>query len=222
MYAQDNQGYCPPGADDLYTTNLHRWHGSRLSSVLGTPASRFTFDGNPGSPLRPYLQNGAVKACPTFMDLVTDGAETNSGGYGYNGDYIGSSTADSAAANNYQVPAKLTQIQRPAEKICFADVATTVYYDSGGNPVTGLFEESFVYPPVAFYWWGAPPTQGTWNYNPSMHFRHRNREASVAWLDGHVTSEPFGWSYPGSDFEKANIGWMLPANDTKNVLFRRD
>ena len=47
MYQNDNRGYWPPGADDGYTNNLHRWHGSRGSAL---PASGGIITA--GSPIR--------------------------------------------------------------------------------------------------------------------------------------------------------------------------
>jgi len=227
MYANDNRGYLPPAADDIAYPgpNLHRWHGSRASAAPGDPNSRFRFEGYPDhpnapeSPLRPYLQAGEAKACPVFQDLAFEGSETGSGGYGYNYDYIGSSVAVSSAPDNYKIPAKLTQIRNAASKIMFADVASPTYYD-GSTTHFGIYEESFVYPPVSYYS-GFP-----WNPSPSMHFRHRDH-ASVGWADGHVSSERMEWTlevgdprnWSGIDYAGFKIGWFGPQDES---LFKRD
>ena len=223
MYSNDNRDYFPPAADDMAypSPNLHRWHGSRQTATAGAAGSAFRFEGYAGdanapeSPLRPYLQTGRIKACPAFMDIAAEGGETGSGGYGYNYDYIGSSTAVSLAADASKIPAKASEIRRPTEKIMFADVASPTFWD-GSTTHTAIYEESFVYPPVSYY--GGYP----WNPTPSMHFRHRDR-ACVGWVDGHVTSEAMEWSMPtpnwsGVDYAAMKIGWFGPHDET---LFAR-
>jgi len=76
-----------------------------------------------------------------------------------------------------------------------------------------LIEYSFVEPPVA----GGVPS------SPSIHFRHRNK-ANIAWADGHVTTEPFVWTYPtpnafGGDNKLAHLGFIGPKD---NSLYQRD
>lgn len=223
MYTNENKGFWPPAADDLWTNNLHRWHGSRLNTTYGDPNSVFKFTGYAGHPEAPasvllsYLVNGNVKACPTFLDLGTGGAEAGSGGYGYNAEYIGASTSATPTdfANCYKTPAKATQIKNTSEKIAFSDVAAIECW-TGSGTVTGVFEESFVYPPLMYYSTDGV-TVSSWPANPSMHFRHRG-QASVAWADGHVTSEAYSWSN-GANFEKMKIGWFGPKD---NKLFQRN
>lgn len=219
MYWNDNRGYWPAAAygDVVFAkSNLHRWFGTR--AVDGQPWN-FT-----GSPLYPYLKTDRIKSCPSFDPTMTDtdksGFEVNGGGYGYNQVYLGSAIAADESAWNYTVPAthapaKQNMIKRTSEKIAFADVAFA-------NP--GLIEYAFVEPPVTS--WGAS--------TPSMHFRHRDK-ASIAWADGHVTAEPFGWTlsksdpanYLGVDFDLIKIGWPGKKPDAaaplsvKNVLYRR-
>lgn len=232
MYVNDNRGYFPPGADDIGAptyANLHRWHGSRLSATPTNPGYAFKFEGYagypaaPASPLWQYLQAGQIKACPVFIDQAEQGAETGSGGYGYNYDFIGSSAAISTDPLAYQVPAKVVQVKDSVSKILFADVACATFYD-GSATGQGLYEESFVYPPVSYYAWGG--TLYSWNPTPSMHFRHRGF-ASVAWADGHVTSERFEWTmdkndlnnYAGIDYARYKIGWFGPHDET--LFYRR-
>ena len=232
MYANDNRGYFPPGADDIGApnySNLHRWHGSRISTNPTNPGYSFKFEGytgNPGapaSPLWPYLQAGQIKACPVFIDLAERGAEAGSGGYGYNYEFIGSSAAVSTDPMGYQVPAKVVQVNDSTAKILFADVASATFWD-GSATGKGIYEESFVYPPVSYYAWGN--ALYPWNPIPSMHFRHHGF-ASVAWADGHVTSEKFEWTmdandpsnYAGVDYALYKIGWFGPHDET--LFYRR-
>lgn len=224
MYANDNRGFFPPGGDDIGPgdSNLHRWHGSRASALPGDPSSHFKFEGygtpaSPESPLRPFLQSDGVKACPAFLSLASEGAETGSGGYGYNYDFIGSSAAVSTDIYGYRTPAKVVQVLRPSEKILFADVASLSYWD-GTTTHSGLYEESFVYPPTSYYAWNG--ALFPWNPSPSMHFRHRDR-ASIAWADGHATSEKMEWSVNvfGTDYGALKFGWFGPHDET---LFARN
>jgi prepilin-type N-terminal cleavage/methylation domain-containing protein/prepilin-type processing-associated H-X9-DG protein len=230
MYQNDNRGYWPAGADDIFTNQLHRWHGSRGSATSGAPTYAFKFEGYPSvpaatpSPLWTYLRTDQIKACPAFLDVAQSGAETGSGGYGYNNDFIGSSTAVSADASASATPAKASQIRNASEKIAFSDVAACAV-SVAGVTVFGIFEDSFVYSPVSYYFWGEA---GPFPYNPAttMHFRHRSR-ASVAWADGHVSSERMEWTLAASDdtnffhadFAKFGIGWFGPKDAS---LFRRD
>ena len=227
MYANDNRGYLPPAAVDIGypEANLHRWHGSRASATPNAPDSAFRFEGYPGnanapeSPLRPYLQADQAKACPAFLDLASRGADTGSGGYGYNYDFIGSSVAVSTDALAYKIPAKLSQIKNAAEKVIFSDVASPTFWD-GSTTSVGIYEESFVYPPVSYYSFGG--VLNRWNPSPSMHFRHRDR-ASVAWGDGHVTSQKMEWtmsvSHPNNwsqvDYGAMKLGWFGPQDEAR-------
>lgn len=226
MYSNDNRGYFPPAADDMGwpEPNLHRWHGSRASSAPNAPDAVFRFEGYAGnpsapeSPLRQYLQAGQIKACPVFIDIAAAGAEAGSGGYGYNYDYIGGSSAVSIDPTAYKVPAKATQVARPTQKVMFADVASPTFWD-GSTTHMGIYEESFVYPPVSYYAYGA--TLYSWRPSPSMHFRHREH-ATVGWADGHVTSEKMEWSMPlsdpsnwaGIDYLGMKLGWFGPRDES--------
>jgi prepilin-type processing-associated H-X9-DG protein/prepilin-type N-terminal cleavage/methylation domain-containing protein len=198
-YAQDNRGHYPPAHVDFTTRNLHRWHGTRQQA-----SQPFAFA---TSPLKAFLQLPAIKTCPAF-EPAQPGFEASAGGYGYNNHYIGSSTGElgfTPAAVN--LPAKQNMVKNPAGKIVFADSAMAV--GAGGGV---LIEYSFLEPPVTPF--------GT--TSPSIHFRHRGR-ANVAWADAHVSSEPFGWTYPvniyGADNAAARLGFFGPAD---NRLFQRE
>jgi prepilin-type processing-associated H-X9-DG protein len=173
---------------------------------------------------------GAIRACPNFVPDVTSGPlafEASAGGYGYNSNYIGSSsdipwiqtgmmnptTWEQFVGN---VPAKMNMILHGSSKIAFADAAM-------GQSGNQLIEYSFVEPPTLF-WYVDPilgPVYGA--SSPSIHFRHRNR-ANIAWADGHVTSELFSWTYPGVNVYGANnlllnLGYFGPHD---NTLFQRN
>ncbi len=205
-YGQANRGYWPPAHVDLLTKNLRRWHGTRTST-----AAPFQFSQD--APLVPYLQDGQVKECPTF-EREKAGFEAASGGYGYNNHYLGSSQAEPALASLAlgpaewdrrvgNVPARMAAVLRPAQKVAFADAAMAT---------PELIEYSFLEPPTTA--WG--PT------SPSIHFRHGEQRASVAWADGHVTAEHFKWTYPsnayGADNAAKRLGFFGGKN---NATFQR-
>jgi len=199
-YAQDNAGQYPPAHVGLTTTNLHRWHGTRTST-----AAAFDFT---GSPLYAYLKMDRLKQCPDFEPAVA-GFEASAGGYGYNAAYVGSSTGDAGfTADAVNRPAKTAQILRPAEKVVFADVAMATKTGGGFT----LIEYSFV----------EPPTNAFGLTSPSMHFRHKNRTAVIAWADSHVTRETFEWTHGkniyGADNAQADLGFVGPKD---NAWFQR-
>ena len=207
-YIQENQGYWPPADLNFITQNLHRWNGTRTNTN-----SPFDFS---GSPLLAYLQTTQIKQCPTFVfNDTTAGFERSAGGYGYNNASLGSSMGVKEMAHlslpilEYErqvvnTPAKMNMIQRPSEKIAFADAAIA-------NP--NLIEYSFVESPQ--------DVDGNAS-SPSIHFRHRDR-ANVAWADGHVSSQLFEWTYPvnvyGAKNQPMHLGYFGPHD---NSLFQRD
>lgn len=206
-YSLDNGGYWPPGAFDMSTTNLHRWHGVRVSQ-----SEPFDFS---KSPLYSILRVPAIKMCPTFETIATPGAfEMGTGGYGYNHQFIGSRSSEPAPpmpfiewVHKYEnQPAKITMIHNPSETIAFGDAAMA---HTGG----AIIEYSFVEPPLL---------GGSWPSSPSIHFRHRGM-ANIAWADGHVTAESMDWTYPGNnvygaDNARAQLGFFGPHD---NTLFDR-
>jgi prepilin-type processing-associated H-X9-DG protein/prepilin-type N-terminal cleavage/methylation domain-containing protein len=205
LYMQEQKSYWPPAHVFYYTQNNSRWHGSRSNGSQ-------SFDFN-GSPLFKYLQTGRIKDCPSFE--FTPGYEAACGGYGYNNYTIGSSQGVPAFAALMlgplqwdeqvgNVPAKQSQVRRPAEKVAYSDAAMA-------SP--NLIEYSFVEPPM-----------NQWGQNsPSIHFRHRGK-ANIAWADGHVTAELMTWTYDtpniyGASNRAMKLGWFGP---TDNALFMRD
>jgi prepilin-type processing-associated H-X9-DG protein len=215
MYANDHDGYWPPAEADGGTTNLQRWHGSRLD--VNTP---FAFSHAP-SPLKEYLETDQIKACPSLRSTqVMTGFEAGAGGYGYEESFVGSSIESYGPIwplpdDAYARSAKLTQIRRSSAKIAFADTAFGFDWTNG----PGLYEYSFVEAPLSV--WGAQ-----W---PSIHFRHgaKSDRANIGWADGHVTSEPFEWTlatneaanWYGIDFASHHLGWFGPHD---NSLFQRE
>jgi prepilin-type processing-associated H-X9-DG protein len=208
-YIQENQGNWPPAHLDFLTKNKNRWHGDRAST-----SSPFDFN---TSVLRRFLQTKLIKQCPAF-EPTRAGFEAACGAYGYNNHYLGSNSEDpryvgvplGPAAWDREVgnrPAKANMIRNPSEKLAFADAAIA---DGPGS----IIEYSFLEPPTTTF----GPT------SPSLHFRHAHRTANIAWADGHVTAERFGWTYPGvnvygGDNAKFNLGFFGPRD---NRLFWRD
>jgi prepilin-type processing-associated H-X9-DG protein len=204
LYAMDNDDYYPPGTWDIENGGgLHRWHGTRV-----TTSDLFVFEprpSSPGSPLYPYLITGKIKACPTFKRYYDEPGgpwstafEAGCGGYGYNDDYVGSSRD----IDGGHIPARRHQIKMPSQTIMFSDCA---HWSSGT-----IVAYSFVTPPQ-FVFWGCHST-------PTIHFRH-NGKANVCWCDGHVTSEPMGFTRTPAQ-RAVNIGYVGKWDD--NRLYDRE
>lgn len=212
LYAGESRDFLPPAHLNFITQNLHRWHGTR-------PDINAAFDFS-GSPLLRQLQTPAIKRCPSFAPVEIQPGQAGAfeaacGGYGYNATYLGSSSGVPALASlslptaDYEarvtnVPARLSQVRRPAETVCFADTAIA-------NP--NLIEYSFVEPPQF--------ADGSAVSSPSIHFRHR-KLANIAWLDGHVSAERMSFT-PARNVYRAvnarfNLGFIGPRN---NSLFDR-
>jgi prepilin-type processing-associated H-X9-DG protein len=213
----------PVAQADGLTTNLLRWIGSRP-----TTSDPFDFNRDP-SPLKKYLVNGKISACPSLpQEFSMNSVDTGAGGYGYEENFTGSSLCN--YPNAYTVPpdylgppnsayttsAKITQITRSSAKIIFADTAFAYDMNSG---LVGLYQYAFAEAPLA------PGGYTSW---PSIHFRHNNNKAAnIGWADGHVTTEAFEWTLPvndpsnfiGIDFKAKHLGWFGPHDDT---LFQRN
>lgn len=194
-YAVDNRGFYPPAHCDFVLKNRHRWHGTRATS-----SQPFDFA---GSPLRKYMQAAGIRKCPEFEPAST-GFEASAGGYGYNNHYIGSSTESmNWARGSDNIPARDSMIRNADRKIMFADAAMAISSGSG----FALIEYSFVEPPKTSYG----------QSSPSIHFRHRGK-ASIAWVDGHVTSCEMDWTYPanayGVDNRACRLGFCGPQDNS--------
>lgn len=196
MYAAAH-GTFVPAAADIWSSNLHRWHGAR--SKKGTafePAS---------GPLSDYLdERGAIKKCPSFQSDQPD-FEAGCGGYGYNATGVGSQAYLLGTYHGSSLGMTPEMIAQPASTVMFADAA----YAETKKGITWLIEYSFVEPyllladnrPIEAY----PAT-------PTIHFRHDGL-ANVVWVDGHVTAERLDHSR-NSVLEKHEIGWFGPSDNS--------
>lgn len=187
LYTADHQTYCPFG--DMLT----RWHGGRTS--VSAP-----FDPQKGL-LAEYLgQSRRVGYCPEFTRHVSGAQswEEGSGGYGYNGTYIGGMPGATFEPNR---PAN---VPRPDRTLMFA---TTAFAKS-----EGLQEYASAAPRqwVNSRWELAGPLQ------PSVHFRF-NGKALIAWCDGHVTeetrSDTSSTNFYGGENESTNLGFCGPSEN---------
>jgi len=183
-YAGDFNDHFVPAEPDAFG-NLVRWHGARTSS--SDP-----FDCTKG-PLSPYFGSSKnVKECPGIDQLFDKtGFESGSGGYGYNYAYIGSAIAASGwSVTSLTSTPKISMVRKPSQIVAFSD---TAYYNNGKMIEYSVIEYAAGY------------------MSPTMHFRHHDR-ASVAWVDGHVTTEKMGYTaagyYPLSTGELQKI-WKL-------------
>ncbi|MBE6357887.1 MAG: prepilin-type N-terminal cleavage/methylation domain-containing protein [Lentisphaerae bacterium] len=124
--------------------------------------------------LNDYMGNDEnIRSCPSFVS-IREGGNNGTGGYGYSS-CIGEWNMQDWSGMNH--PAKLSQFDRPTQTIMFADNA----YLSGGQ----LVENISIEPPTWNWFYGQ---SGGSMPDSLMHFRH-NDKTSVAWADGHVSSE---------------------------------
>jgi len=157
MYVQDYDEMYPPfygGADA--SGSSYYWYGKVLPDN--------TVDSQ-GGLLFPYMRNGQVQVCPSWLVAVR--TQALGMGYGYNWYYVGG-TPDPAAPWRWSpVPASQADLKSPAETIVFADSAVKNWAGPG------------VMESVAI----TPPSQASGWYD--VHFRH-NGTANCAFADGHV------------------------------------
>lgn len=203
VYALDNHERFVLAAYQINTSNLDRWHGTRETTGEA-------FNPQQG-PMSEYLgETGQVKRCPSFDDFRDDQPgewtltfEAGCGGYGYNDQYIGGVDDDE--------PAKTSDVKDASATIGFTDAGMLRQQ----NGVPFVIEYSFA---------EAPLNEGGWPATPSLHFRHHNQTASVAWVDGHVSTQQIEWSdnpwggvyLPGADEQemmRLGSGWFGPANN---------
>ncbi|MFH1371263.1 MAG: type II secretion system protein [Planctomycetota bacterium] len=218
-YANDNDGYYVPAAEDLWLmigplqAGYHRWHGKR--SGANEP-----FEPSKG-PLADYLGDGSVKECPGRVDFTGDQTgdinfERGCGGYGYNMTYLGNRlwcsgiTTFAAMIDAYAKTTNEVEVRRPAVTLMFCD--TAFYKEHQGNRY--LVEYSFAEPP--FYLFGGSVYEG-WYSMPSIHFRHRGW-ANVGWADGHIEPKRMADMEGKTGYDAAsasvNIGWFEPVDNT--------
>lgn len=221
LYAQDAADRLPPGAPD-FLANLTRWHGSRTAAALPfAPA---------GGTLTPYLDSSdapsatatssparTVRECPEFaptslaLNQLRLGFERSAGGYGYNNAFLGVTRAPSGQLISDRLGAPRAVFAQSARTLAFSDAAL-----ADANSF-GVIEYSFAEP----RFWPDAPTQRP---DPSIHFRHLASarsgaagRASVAWLDGHVSSESRTFTSSsgalGGDPRSSNLGWFGITDD---------
>ena len=214
-YATENNDFYVPGASDFWDSNggKQRWHGTR--DLPDEP-----FDPTRG-PLRAYLEDGAVKECPSMENFVygqawTQNFEQGCGGYGYNMTYIGShlwkpfGTSITAWKDSYARSTRMDQVRSPTETIMFADTALAKSNDGQVH----YLEYSFAEPP--FYVSDGQPYTAFY-LSPTIHFRHR-ATANIGWADGHVEPRTI------APFDQTNIylvqsadyllGWPQPLDNS--------
>jgi prepilin-type N-terminal cleavage/methylation domain-containing protein/prepilin-type processing-associated H-X9-DG protein len=201
-YTGDNDGFFSPLEENV--SSLVAWCGSRSSSSDPFEPK--------GGFLTGYLGNSEdAKSCPNSPQVSKTGGlgfSTNagSGGYGYNGTYLGQQTnvyGDPA----WYYPTRVSQVRQSSKTIAFADSAGL---DSNKKHVQ-------IY--------SITPPQSAWGPgSPDMHFRHADR-ANVNWVDGHVSSNKLAFSHAhyqgasaGDCLNLLKIGWFGADN---NDLFDR-
>jgi len=199
-YTGDNSGYFSPHA---YSNNLVAWCGSRSNS-----SDPFEPE---GGLLSSYLGNSKeAKLCPDSPQISETGemssgyTNAGSGGYGYNGTYLGRQTTVWNLPA-YYYPSKITLVKHTSQTIAFAD--------SAGLNTNNDFVQVY-----------SVTTPESWA-SPDIHFRHNN-STNVNWVDGHVSSEKMTFShahYQGATEAECKtilkLGWFGAEN---NDLFDRD
>jgi prepilin-type processing-associated H-X9-DG protein len=212
-FGVDHDDAFVPGARRIESENLERWHGRRDAIGEAFRPER--------GPLTPYLggagTSDAVRACSEFvsdLDVAPRGGfERGGGGYGYNNAFVGVKRREgrhgawTLVTNEEGSP--MSRFARPDTTVAFADSAFAAD--------AGLVEYSFAEPAEWPDYPGARP-------DPSIHFRHRGR-ASIAWLDGHVSSEERVFSAWSELFltnpETSDLGWF-GAPEAGNAHFDYD
>ena len=209
MYASEHKGRYVPAASDINTGfgGRTRWHGVRDTD---SPAS--DFDPKKG-PLAEYLPDARVKECPVFTEFrkreeVPNAFESGTGGYGYNGSYVGGKYDLFDWMEAPKKTALDSGIREPSNTIMFADAA--IVQDGY------IAEYGFLEPPH-FVTNDAPQGNSAWGLStPSIHFRH-NFRANVVWCDGHISSERYGWTIDeniyGGKNRQYGVGWFGPENN---------
>jgi len=217
VYANDHDGLYIPGAINIESTNLHRWHGVREHT-----AESFIAD---HAPITPYLEDAVVSArartCPTFQHTLDALAQTGAGfenacgGYAYNNAFIGSVRRPGPGGawliQSTATGVRRSVVNRPSDTIAFTDGAL-----ASAQGVDGLIEYSFIEPR---YWPDFPGARP----NPSIHFRHSG-QCNVAWLDGHVStpSRTFSWVGFGYGVDSTTVGLGWFGEHDSNELFDYD
>lgn len=199
-YAAENNGNYVIAAKDMWSKNLHRWHGVRENVN-----EKF----NPEkSPLHSYLLDGKIKRCPVFKtkDYFEEAGQQNAnfeagcGGYGYNDQYIGGRSDKFGMEEGSKISAKIDDVKRPTQTAMFADAAYRQTLDNGCD---SFIEYPFIHPPYWQWYIEFKSANGSNDYSsaisgrpdPTIHFRH-GKFANVTWCDGHISQETMELSAP--------------------------
>ena len=200
-----SQGVFAAAAPDIFTTNRIRWHGARSNS-------REAFRAGEGT-LSDYIGNSAaVRRCMALRDVrrgrASNAFEESCGGYGYNLIGVGSrACAEGFLSSAMARGMAAGEMDNPAGVVMFADTAFPQPY---GNP-DYLIEYSFAEPPHPLQ--PGSSEDAAESQQPSIHFRHPGRTASVVWADGHADERTLDPSSPAVP-AKFDIGWFAPPDNS--------
>lgn len=198
-YAAEHGHYAPATnmADSIH------WHGKRVGGgFVGT-----------GGYLSDYLSGGEVRMCPVLDYWIekTEGVpfDEGTGGYGYNGTYIGGRPQNSTQAMTrgrdtqpwWATGNLITQVPNLSRTVMFT---STAIVRGGGIVETGFTQ------PYRHLQAGQLGETAT----PTVHFRFQGR-ALVAWGDAHITFEvpneaSTAWNVYGDDNSMFSVGWFGP------------
>ncbi|MEM6560369.1 MAG: prepilin-type N-terminal cleavage/methylation domain-containing protein [Planctomycetota bacterium] len=223
LYAVDNDNQLTPHAlDDPGYVNLfgnrgapRRWGGAEIPGTVD--------DVFEASLLGPYL--GGVEqigGCPSFepseawIDFINLAADAGAFprlppiAYAFNGLMLGVPGPTAGVAS--WKPFKLSQIESPSETVMFADHAL---YDSTRGLIFSTELElqppvGDIYPPRFNVGAAANSNFGT------VHGRHNDGKANVAWADGHVSTEIVRLEESTPEETEAMIGDLFEGDVANN------
>lgn len=107
---------------------------------------------------------------------------------------------------------RLEDINKAAGTVMFGDSACKVN-PAGNYAATGghLAENSFLQSP---HFVNNKKEQPVWGLaSPTIHFLHSGM-ANIGWVDGHLSTEKMDFINSGTDWEKDNLGWFGPQDNT--------
>ena len=200
LYVNDSEYYIPAYGTDagMSTASGKIWNAYRNADKSMNLKEGF---------LSQYIAPQAM-TCPAWVPRPGDYEKVIGGtGYGYNVYGIGSMYCLGASYYYSGTGNKVSRVESPGQTVMFTDVADS---KSGTTSIKGY---SWAYPtckPVGGT--RAVVTSSFVSRGENTHFRHAN-SASVAWGDGHVTSEKMtGKCRNGLPF--VNIGYFGPADSS--------
>ncbi|MBC2592968.1 type II secretion system protein [Ruficoccus amylovorans] len=191
------------------------WHGKQKSSNNWVGY---------GGYLTPYLgEDRKVSLCPVFEQILEEdeGNQFNkgTGGYGYNGIYLGNDPAATIAPSGSSGggntrPTRPVRTETAANRpSALIDPANTVMFTSAALVKEGGVVETYLSAPYH----ALSGTELGQRLTPTTHFRF-NGKALVAWCDGHVTLEApndadTSQNAYGDDNGKYTVGWFGPTDN---------